>query len=101
MKNIWWAWAVKNSVCIICWVVLAIAFDMWWIAFFALLFMSSLKTESSKNYYRVCDKCGKHSPYANSHNKALDKAKKAGWIHYANEGKDYCPDCKNSSEVEE
>lgn len=42
-KNIMWAWAVKNSICVICWTVLAIHFDKWWIALFSVLFLSSLK----------------------------------------------------------
>ena len=42
MKHIWWAWAVKNSVCMICWTVLAIAFDRWWIALVGVLTLSSL-----------------------------------------------------------
>lgn len=47
------------------------------------------------SYYRICDKCGKQSEYAESYNEALYKARKAGWIHYAAEDKDYCPECKN------
>lgn len=92
-KSTVWAWAIKNSICIICWTYLAIAFDKWWIALFCLLFMSSLKTQG-QHYYRICDKCGKHSEYADSYNKALEKAKKSGWIHYVDGNKDYCPDCK-------
>lgn len=91
-KGLIWAWAVKNSICIICWTYLAIAFDKWWIALFCLLFMSSLKTQGQ--YYRVCDKCGKHSEYADSYNKALEKAKNSGWVHYVGDNRDYCPDCK-------
>lgn len=66
-------------------------FNKWWIALFAILFLSSLAT---KRYYRICDKCGKHSPYADSYNEALDKAKEAGWIHYVEGNKDYCPECR-------
>ena len=91
-KSAWWAWTVDNSINIICWTALAIYFDKWWIALFAVLFISSLKTNN--NYYRVCDKCGKRSPVAGSYNDALDKAKEAGWIHYAEGNKDYCPNCK-------
>ena len=91
-KNAWWAWAVDNSINIICWTALAIYFNKWWIALFAALFISSLKT--NRNYYRICDRCGKHSPYAESYNEALDKARNAGWVHYAEDNKDYCPDCK-------
>ena len=91
-KSAWWAWAIKNSICVICWVVLAIVFNKWWIALFALLFGGSVQAKYKS--FRVCDKCGKHSPYADSYNEALDKAKEAGWIHYVDGNKDYCPDCK-------
>lgn len=91
-KSAWWAWTIKNSICVICWVVLAIVFNKWWIALFAALFLSSLETKYK--HYRVCDKCGKHSPYADSYNEALNKAKEAGWIHYVDGNKDYCPDCQ-------
>ena len=86
-----WAWAIKNSICIICWTALAVIFNKWWIALFSFLFMSSLK---QSQYYRVCDKCGKHSEQANSYNEALEKARKNGWIHYVDGNRDYCPDCK-------
>lgn len=94
-KHMWWAWAIDNSVNIICWTVLAIIFHEWWIALFAALFASSLKSNLGK--YRICDNCGKHSPYADSHNEALDKAKEAGWITVRNGDKweDYCPECQS------
>ena len=43
MNSLVWAWATKNCVCITCWTLLAVAFGKWWIALFALLFMSDLK----------------------------------------------------------
>ena len=82
----------KNSICVICWTVLAVIFGKWWIALFAVLFMSSYKT--GINYYRVCDKCGKRGPVANTYNDALDKAKATGWIHIVEGNKDYCPNCR-------
>lgn len=91
-KNTLYIWAAKNSIAIIAWTVLAIIFNKWWIALFAALFMSSLETKY-KNY-RICDKCGKHSPYADSYNEALYKAKEAGWVHHLEGNKDYCPDCQ-------
>lgn len=95
-KSTWWAWAIKNSIYIICWAVLAVVFNKWWITLFALLFLDSLQAEvAAKKYYRICDKCGKHSEYADSYNEALDKAKKAGWVHYTEDNKDYCPECKD------
>lgn len=42
-KSAYWAWAIKNSICIICWIVLAIIFNKWWIALFAALFLSDLR----------------------------------------------------------
>ena len=44
-KHILWAWAIKNIVAIICWCVLACVFGKWWIALFAALFLSELKTK--------------------------------------------------------
>ena len=91
-KDILQAWVIKNSIAVIAWVALAVVFNKWWIALFSILFMSGLQTKYK--CYRVCDKCGKHSPYANSYNEALDKARESGWVHDAANNKDYCPDCK-------
>lgn len=44
-KHMWWAWAFKASVNIICWTILAIHFDKWWIALFAVLFSTSISTK--------------------------------------------------------
>ena len=90
-KNIYWSNAIKNSICVICFTALAIIFHKWWIVLFAALFMTSYETKH--NYYRVCDCCGKHSPYAYTYNDALDKAKAAGWMHMVEGNKDYCPEC--------
>lgn len=91
-KNTWWVYVVSNIICVICWTALAIFFNKWWIALFALLFLFTPK--SVMKHYRVCDGCGKLSPYADSYNEALDKAKEAGWTHYVEGNKDYCPSCK-------
>lgn len=95
-KNVMWPWAIKNSICVICWTALAVVFHKWWIAFFALLFMSNVQTKYRN--YRVCDKCGMHSPYADSYNEALAAAIDAGWLHVAEGNKDYCPDCRKEME---
>ena len=92
-KHLYWAWAIKNSVCIICWTALAIIFSKWWIAIFALFFMHDIRN-SDKGSYRVCDGCGKYSPKGKDHNDALDKAKEAGWIHISKGNMDYCPNCQ-------
>lgn len=92
-KDIVWALAVNNSVAVLAWATLAVVFNKWWIALFALLFMSGVKKDYKS--YRVCDKCGKHSPPADNYNDALDKAIKAGWLHVVDGNRDYCPDCRN------
>lgn len=93
-KNAWWAWAIKNIVCLIIWCALAVIFNKWWIALFGLFCISTLEAKDIKKYYRICDKCGKHSPYEDSYNDALDKAKAAGWVHCVDGNKDYCPECQ-------
>ena len=42
-KHAWWAWAVKNSIIMICWTALAIFFGKWWIALFVAIFISGMK----------------------------------------------------------
>ena len=93
-KNSVWAWAVKNSVCVICWSAIAIFFGKWWIALFSILFISDFTTISK--HYRVCDNCGKHSSLANSREEALEKAKAAGWTHIDSNNTDYCRDCSKT-----
>ena len=91
-KEVLWVWLLKNVMMMLLWTLIAIVFNKWWIILFALLFMSSVETKHKS--YRVCDGCGKHSPYANSHNESLDKAKAEGWTHIADTNKDYCPQCR-------
>ena len=100
-KTTIWALMLKNIIVVLIWGALAMLFDKWWIALFALLFVSDIQTKIKS--YRVCDGCGKHSPYANSYNEALDKAKEAGWIHYVDGNRDYCPECirKEKDEIQE
>lgn len=90
-NRMWYAVLAKNAVCVICWTILAVYFNKWWIALFAAFFLSGVQT--AYKTYRICDGCGKHSPYADSRNEALDKAKEAGWIHLVDGNKDYCPKC--------
>ena len=47
-KYMWWAWAIRGSIHIICWTVLAIYFNKWWIALFAVLFLSSVESKGEK-----------------------------------------------------
>ena len=48
-NHVWWAWALKNSVAIVCWTILAICFNKWWIALFAALFLSGISTKNEKD----------------------------------------------------
>lgn len=92
-KNTIWACAINNMISVSCFTVLAVMFDRWWIVLFALLFFTIPKS-TAERYYRICDGCGKHSPYADSYNEALEKAKAAGWVHQVDCNKDYCPSCQ-------
>ena len=89
-----WMILLTNGISVICWTVLAVVFNKWWIALFAILFLSSTKIVSKA--YKICDLCGKHSPYAKDHNAALEKATKAGWIskRVGDKIEDYCPECQ-------
>lgn len=40
--------AIKNAVVIICFTVLAIVFDKWWIVFFSALFLNSVEHKNKK-----------------------------------------------------
>lgn len=44
-KHLFWAWAFKNIVVVVCWFLLALHFGKWWIALFAALFTNSLRME--------------------------------------------------------
>lgn len=95
-KSIYWSVAIKNSICMICWTILAIVFNKWWIALFCALCMSYVKPSAYHGYYRICDKCGKISPVADSYDKAIEKAEESGWIikKNGNEWDDRCPECQ-------
>lgn len=61
--------------------------------------LSDLKSGPAvQQYYRVCDKCGKHSPTADNYNDALKFAKENGWtnIKIGDKWEDYCPDCQEN-----
>lgn len=97
MKNkIWAAWAIKNSIVVICFTALAVYFSHWWIVLFAGLLMSSLETKSgtADSIRFTCENCGK-----------VESAKKEDlkgelrwneWVSRKVEGKwvDYCPECQ-------
>ena len=93
-NRVFWSVAITNIIVLICFIVLAVVFSKWWIVLFSVLFMSYIKKQNAHKYYRICDRCGKHSEYADSYNEALEKAKANGWIHYVDGNKDYCPECQ-------
>lgn len=77
--------SIYNIINIICWTIIAILFDKWWILLFSILTYASLKHRA---YRKVCDNCGKKGPPAESSADAESKAKAAGWIKY--DDKDFC-----------
>lgn len=98
-SNAWTAWAVKNSVVIICFTVLAICFGKWWIVLFSALFTSSLVRKTAAS--RICDGCGK-AIYSMDPDAIDEKLKKAGWVRWKNgdHWEDYCPKCQQNRKVE-
>lgn len=93
-KAAWTAWAVKNSVAVICCTVLAIHFNHWWIVLFAILLTSSLAPKWIPS--RICDGCGK-TIYADDLD--IDRAmQRAGWIRKKRGDKweDFCPKCQET-----
>lgn len=85
---------------------LAIHFSKWWVVLFSMLFTWLPKRVG---YHRICDGCGKTSPYADSYSDAVNKALEAGWVrkHVENpkirfDGsdnyEDYCPECRKNIE---
>ena len=81
-----------------CWTALAIVFKHWWIALFSILFLSIPIPKIIYRYYRICDKCGKHSSYALTEEAALEKAQKMGWLHVHSDNSDYCPECRKGGD---
>ena len=48
MKTIYWTVLIENSIIMICWTALAIFFGKWWIALFAVVCFSEIKTRRDK-----------------------------------------------------
>lgn len=100
-KHSWWAWAVKSAVVMICWVVLAVYFDRWWISLFSILFLTGIETKTQPGAHFICDRCGNYSPTGKDHSEAFKKAHEAGWIRVKNGDKweDYCPECQRKHNI--
>ena len=92
-RSAWTAWAVKNSIVMICFTALAVHFNHWWIVLFAAFFVSSLERKSAAS--RVCDGCGKII-YSLDWDAIDEKTERAGWIRRKNGDRweDYCPECQ-------
>ena len=92
-RSAWTAWAVNNSIVMICFTALAVTFNHWWIVLFAAFFVSSLERKSPAS--RVCDGCGKII-YSLDWDAIDEKTERAGWIRRKNGDRweDYCPECQ-------
>lgn len=91
-KSAYWLCIICNVVCIVCWTLLAILFNKWWIALFMILCLSYPKLVTK--HYRQCDVCGDRSTGADTPAEALSVAEKEGWLHIVDDNKDYCPRCR-------
>ena len=89
-KNIILAQWSKNVLCIICFTVLAVIFEKWWIILFSPLLFTYI--DKAHFYYRNCDRCGKHSPTTGTPELARELAIENGW--YSCNNTDYCPSCR-------
>lgn len=78
-----------NLAALITWAALAVIFNKWWIALFAIFFWTVRRS------YIYCDGCGEKGPTANNVHEARAKAHGEGWTSEIREGKtwDYCPKC--------
>jgi len=84
--------AIIYAVALVCWTVLAVAFQKWWIALFALLFFPSVKE------YRAtkCDGCGVQLAHESEETRYAD-LRHAGWVRELDaSGRwlDLCPTCQ-------
>lgn len=91
-RTAWTAWAIKNSIVVICFTALAIHFNHWWIVLFAFLLTSSLETKRIPS--RICDGCGK-TIYAEDMDIDSTLAR-AGWVRrkHGDKWEDFCPECQ-------
>lgn len=84
---------IYNIIVVATWAGLAVFFNSWWVALFGILFISIPNV--AYRHYRICDRCGAKSDPAYTAEEAIRVAEKAGWVHYDEGNRDYCPSCKN------
>ena len=86
---------IYNAINIICFALLAILFNKWWIVLFAALFLMIPKSSFAQQRFRVCDSCGRWSESGKTIEEAIERAEQCGWLHIEDGDKDFCPDCLN------
>lgn len=86
---------IYNAINIICFTILAILFNTWWIVLFALLFLLIPRSSFTQQRFRVCDGCGRWSESGKTAEEAIERAEKYGWLYIKDGDKDFCPDCLN------
>lgn len=86
---------IYNAINIICFTILAILFNKWWIVLFAALFLLIPKSSLTQQRFRVCDNCGRWSESGKTTEEAIERAEKCGWLYIEDGDKDFCPDCLN------
>ena len=86
---------IYNAINLICFTVLAILFNKWWIILFSALFLLIPKSSFTQQRFRVCDGCGRWSESGKTEEEAIERAEKCGWLHIEDGNKDFCPDCLN------
>lgn len=90
-RNTFAAVAAIYTVALVCWTVLAVAFQKWWIAIFALLFFPSIK----EYHTTKCDGCGIQIIHESEETRIAD-LRRAGWVREMKNGNwlDFCPACQ-------
>lgn len=85
---------IYNILNLVCFTLLAIVFDKWWIILLALLFLCVPSSKFKGQRFRVCDSCGRWSESGATDTEAIIRAEKCGWIHIEEGNKDFCPECR-------
>lgn len=84
---------IYNAINLICFTLLTIVFNKWWIILFAFLFIMIPTSKFKGQKFRVCDGCGRFSESDKTVEESIQRAEKCGWLHMSTNDKDFCPDC--------
>ena len=82
---------IYNIIVLVCFTVLAVVFNKWWVILFAFLFCAFPKYNGRR--FRICDCCGRASESGATSEEAIERAEKCGWRHIEGTDKDFCPEC--------